>query len=578
MYRHPLAHAAAWTAALAVLVTWPMVLDPVHTPVGHPGNDVWNHLWGYAWVASEIGHGRLPLVTDLMSWPDAQRLYFIDTFGAVASLPLQWAGGPVLAYNAVVFAAVWTAGLGAWALVRHVLLDLRGPQPGVEGAALAAAAAWMSAPHLIAQVHNGITETLYAGTLPWTTLAAMRLYARPTARNAVVAGIAGGLGLAANAYYGLFGTIAAGAVLLAWATTRRARIDWRRLPAALALAATVGLVVAAPVLATFASSLEGPDALVRRDPEFVWRSLVAHNMTDLASGFRPGRVYSPDLLALHGEHLLIVTYLGWTGLVGAVAGLATMRRWRDRLPWMAWFAGFWLLMLGPFLYVGGDYLLVAERRVPLPFLALFEAFPPFQRISHPFRFVMPATLGLAVLASFAVLRRPAWVQALLGALAVGEHLVLSPAPWPLARSEAHIPAYVQALVADPVPGGVLDLPVTVPNLERAVYLYWQTAHGRPSPYLLNEPLPPVLARSQLVGALLVAEGGYVDSLPPNLPTLDLVASGRALAALGARYVVMHESLYPPDRRALSLALLRHALGPETVATEDGRRIWRLETP
>jgi hypothetical protein len=565
-------------AALAVLVTWPMALDPVHTPVGHPGNDVWNHLWGYAWVASELSQGRLPLVTDLMSWPDAQRLYFIDTFGAVASLPLQWAGGPVLAYNVVVWVSVWTAGLGAWALVRHVLLDLRGPQPGLEGAALAAGAAWMSAPHLVAQVHNGITETLYAGTLPITTLAAMRLYARPTARNAVLAGVAGGIGLAANAYYGLFGTLAAGAVLLAWALTRRARIDWRRLPGALALAAAVGFVVAAPALATFASSLEGPDALVRRDPEFVWRSLVAHNMTDVVGSVRPGRVYSPDLLALHGEHLLIVTYLGWTVLVGAVAGLWTMPRWRDRLPWLAWFLGFWVLMLGPFLYVGGEYVLLADRRVPLPFLALFEAFPPFQRISHPFRFVMPATLGLATLASFAALRLPAWAQALVAALAVGENLAASPAPWPLARSDARMPDYAQALVADPVPGGVIDLPVTVPNLERAVYLYWQTAHGRPSPYLLNEPLPPVLARAPLVQALLVAEGSRVDTLPPVLPTLDLVASGRALGALGARYVVMHESLYPADRRALSLAILRHALGPETVATPDGRRIWRLETP
>jgi hypothetical protein len=235
-------------------------------------------------------------------------------------------------------------------------------------------------------------------------------------------------------------------------------------------------------------------------------------------------------------------------------------------------------MLGPYLYVGGEYVTVADRRIPLPFLALFDAFPVFQRISHPFRFVMPVQLGLGILAARALLDAPRWVPgaAVLGILA--ESLLGSPAPWPLARSRGEIPAYVGALAADPAPGGVIDLPVSLPNLERAVYLYWQTAHGRASPYLLNEPLPPVLARSHLVDALMVAEGGRVDSLPPVLPELDLIAGGRALSSLGARYVVMHEPLYPPDRARTSLALLRAALGPETVVTDDRRHVWRLGAP
>ena len=154
----------------------------------------------------------------------------------------------------------------------------------------------------------------------------------------------------------------------------------------------------------------------------------------------------------------------------------------------------------------------------------------------------------------------------------------SSAPWPLARSQGDVPAYVAALAADPAPGGVIDLPVSLPNLERAVYLYWQTEHGRASPYMLNEPLPEVLARSHLLGLMLVAEGSRVESLPPVLPEVDLVASGRALAALGARYVVLHEPLYPPDRARVALRLLRAALGPETVVTDDARHLWRLAPP
>jgi hypothetical protein len=143
------------------------------------------------------------------------------------------------------------------------------------------------------------------------------------------------------------------------------------------------------------------------------------------------------------------------------------------------------------------------------------------------------------------------------------------------RSDLTMPTYVTVLNADPAPGAVIDLPVSVPNLERAVYLYWQTAHGRASPYSLNEPLPRILARSHLARTVMVAEGARMGSVPPVLPQFDLAISGRALAEAGVRFVVVHEPLYPPDRLQQVLTILRAALGPETLPTDDGRRIWRL---
>jgi hypothetical protein len=85
----------------------------------------------------------------------------------------------------------------------------------------------------------------------------------------------------------------------------------------------------------------------------------------------------------------------------------------------------------------------------------------------------------------------------------------------------------------------------------------------------------VLDRSHLSRALLVAEAGRIDRLPPMLAELDLVVAGRALARLGVRYVVLHGTMYPPERRAQSLTILRTALGPETATTADDRHIWRI---
>lgn len=134
------------------------------------------------------------------------------------------------------------------------------------------------------------------------------------------------------------------------------------------------------------------------------------------------------------------------------------------------------------------------------------------------------------------------------------------------------------MAADTVPGAVLDLPMGLPNLERAIYNYWQIGHQRPSVYSLNEPNPEILERSHLARALRVAEAGRLDRLPPLLPDLDLVVSGRALGRLGVRYVVMHERFYIPERVESTLTLLRVAFGPETVTTSTGEHVWQLESP
>ena len=147
------------------------------------------------------------------------------------------------------------------------------------------------------------------------------------------------------------------------------------------LAAVLAGLLVAPALWLLATSLEGPNAIVNRDPEFVWKQLITHNVTDVVSVFRPGKVYSPDLKALHGEDLLIVTYVGWGMLLLAGWGLWSLRRWRDRLPWILWLTLFSLMMLGPYLNVGGEYVTIDDRRIPLPFLVFFESFPIFARIS-----------------------------------------------------------------------------------------------------------------------------------------------------------------------------------------------------
>jgi len=549
-----------------VALTWPLALGPRSMLAGHPGNDTWNHVWGFWWIGQEVlVRHRWPGWTDLIAWPDGGALYFIDTFNGLVTLPLQAIAGPVATHNAVFAGSIWFSALAAWALARHVARDA--------AAALVAGVTFGFCPHILAQAHNGISESLNIGWLALYTLALLRLLEEPRlARGLLAWGALGACGVF-NWYYGLFAGFITVVVVIcrAW----RQPLPWGRI----GRAAVFGAVFVGPLLAAalwaLKGSMDAPDALVDRDPEFVWRSLLYHNMTDLQCLFRPGRFYSPDLRALYGEDLLIVVYIGWAAIALAGVALLRVRPWRRLAPWLTVALVFGIFSLGPYLYVFGDYPQVAGRRVPLPFLAFFEALPLFSRISHPFRFVVGVELGVALLAALGLAswlrgrrRLVAWPAGILAAgLVLAETWCCSPAVLPVAHAHARLPEGYQAIIEDPEPGAVLDLPIAFPLLERAVYNWYQVHHGRPIPYTLNEPLPPGLRHNQLARFLLDLEASRARLLPRTLPDLELVVSARVLARQRYRWVVVHDRLYPELKRQQVTALLNALLGPPTH--EDG---------
>ena len=558
--------------ALALLLTWPAVLDLRGSMLGHPGNDTWNHAWGFWWVADSLGQGQLPLRTALLDHPQGGALFFIDSFNALWTWPIQALAGVPAALNLAVIFAFFCNGIGAWALGRRVLDDeWLAWVPGVIFAASA---------HLLGQAYNGITETLNAGFLPLYLLLLLRMLDRPSLGRALAMGAALALCSVANFYYGLFGIVLSVVVVLHRAISEPLRTGWKGFGLALGGSVALYAVLVLPVLFVLSQSMDAPDALVDRDPEFVWASLVNHNITDVVSMFRPGKHYSPDLKAQYGEDLLIVTYLGWVSLALAAVGLLASRPKRSLGLWVALAVVFLLFALGPYLHVGGEYATWNGHRIPLPFLAFFQAFPLFSRISHPFRFVVPATLGLGMMAGLGAqalsrrwptLPRPA-IAGILGLMVLSEVTLASPAVWPLPRCDAQIPSAYAGLSQ----GAVLDLPITVPNLERAVYTWYQTGHGQPVPYGLNEPVPATLAGNPLTDLMVRIESAYVLSLPRQLPELELVSGARRLQAEGYGTVVVHEQLYLTPKLEMVSAVLEGLFG--VPHRENGVAVYQVQVP
>lgn len=567
--------AALLAVALGVVLTWPVALHPGRWIVGHPGNDNWNHVWGYWWAGGSVLSGDWPDHTRLLAWPDGGTLYFIDTAQVLLALPFRDVLGPAVAYNLVMIGGFAFAAFAAWLLVDRLVGDAP--------SALVAMFIYGATPHLLGQAYNGISETICAGWVPLTFWCLLRVLDRPRLGRSLALGLVAGITVVTSWYYGLFAAMGS-AVIVLWHGARQPYVAaWGRSLVAMAVALGVALLIVGPMLFTFASSLAASNALVSRDPDFVRASLLNHNITDLAAFFRPTKTPSPDLFALHGEELVIVIYLGWAGILLAGAALSATRRHRELAPWL-WLGGiFFAFSLGPYLHAGGEYLEPGGKRVPLPFLAVFEALPIFDRISHPFRFVMGVALTLAVLAAHGLrhlLRRRPPGDRFGAALGVGIVLLVetafaSPATLPVPCSDGTIPSAYRAMATDPAPGAVLDLPLTVPNLERAVYVWYQAAHHRPVPWGLNDPMPRALYQNRLVATLVRMEAARARSLPPAVPALDLVVGARELARQGYRYVVLHERFYPDFKREMVEAVLRGVWGEPVRHPGDGLQVYVL---
>jgi hypothetical protein len=527
-------------------------------------------------VAREVlERGNWPGWTNLIAWPHGGALYFIDTFNALFTLPVQLLLGPVVTQNLIIGGALWFTALSGWALARHVVRD--------DLAALPAGIIFGFSPHLLSQAHNGITEALNAGWFALFLLSFLRLLDAPSPRRGALCGITLVLTSLFNWYYAIFAILSASILLGARVLDAAVPTAWRRVLRASLVGLGLFIPLAGGGLFLLGRSMSAGDALVSRDPEFVWRSLLQHNYTDIQCFFRPGRFYSPDLKALYGEELLIVTYIGWVALLIAGVGFLVERHRKDLWPWVWLALLFWVFALGPFLNVGGEYVEVSGRRIPLPFLAFFDLVPLFSRISHPFRFVVGVEVCLGIGVAMALRRltlvRPTLFSrvatGVVGLAVLAETIFASPAPLPVASSIAQIPDAYGFVKADPEPGAVLDLPIAVPLLERAVYNWYQVFHERPIPYTLNEPVPPGLRNNLLASYMLALEAGRARIPPRTIPDLELVMASRILARQGYRYVVVHGRFYPEVKRVQVHSLLGALFGPPVAEDDASTTVYRI---
>ena len=334
---------------------------------------------------------------------------------------------------------------------------------------------------------------------------------------------------------------------------------WRRGPRqvvpGLVLAVGVSLCLGLPVLRAAWWTLQA-DPLVFRPPAHALADIepqLRHNAVDPRTFLWPGSFQS---VSLPGESFRHSSYLGWLAL-----GLAL--RSRAWLPLLVAATGL-LLSLGPWLWFDGDWVTWQGQRLALPYKALFELLPA-SIAGHPQRVGLPAIALLAGLAARGLTGLAPRPAAGLAALALAEVLLLSPSPWPLARTAVVDPAPAAVIRELAGAGGddpgssqgsfrgiVLDLPADVPGrgMLASRHLFLQSLHGLPLPYK-----PDVRANTTPLAGL--ASFQWLTSRAGDPP----LNGGWELHRAGVRVVVVHRDLLPPEEAARLEEALAHWYSP-----------------
>lgn len=538
-------------ALAAVAVLWPALPRLGEVVPGADRTDVWNALWSLDFFARALAEGAWPYRTTMLDPPAGGVLWVADPVHALVGAPLTLAFGAAVAWTLLLHLQLTLTGWLADHLARSLLPDRAAPAiSGVVG--LFAGLATLSAPSLLAAIHNGTSEGTHASLLLLSLLTGVRAARAPGIARLALAAFALGLAAFSSAYSGLI----AMAFALALVLRPPDPAPGARRRALLVLLLALALVLPAAVAIRQAAS--APDNLVRikheRELALVRRSTGAADPRGYLLG---GDFRSPDFarISRYGEQFQHTTYLGWVLLLLAWPAL--------RRPGPAAFlvlggGACLVLSLGPVLVRDGmAWILPGDRAIPLPYL-LVERLPGFRDLSLLHRLSLGPALALGPLAAATLARRPRWLLPALAAFAL-EQLAFSPSGGRV-EVAALPPAGPFRLLADAPPGVVLNFPV----VGGRAYLYEQTVHRKPMAGTLNFPNNALGQRSwrELLAA---AEELPAEPDAEQRRAFRLRLAGGAAKGL-ARYVVVHaDPVAVPDMHDNAVAALVRGLEPLAAA-------------
>ncbi|MGB8646396.1 MAG: interleukin-like EMT inducer domain-containing protein [Anaerolineae bacterium] len=555
--RYILAGVLSLYALLAVLLTYPLVLNLTRAVPGHGADDpylAWN-IWWTRWSLFNL-HSN-PLLSNYIFYPIGVNLssYTLTLLNGVLSIPFQLAWDVIPANNLLVFASIALAAFGAYLLV----VELAGREARhVHLGALVAGLIYGLGSYRFAFLYLGHLNFNSNEWLPYYVLFLHRSLALRgrSLRSGLLAGLFFVCAGWTEATFAAFLALLTLLYLLFWLVADRTRFFSSVVWANLLACGFVVLVGLSPLgLAVGADLLRYGNFLVRGSggAEFLSADLLSFLMpsqhNSLLGGVTRDLTFHNMDFAFVGYATLLCALAGgmtgwWRGAQGTRRGVVdatALRFWSLIAVLMV------AIMLGPVLHI-------ANQTVPgfvlLPF-RLLSSIPVMSANRLPVRYDHLLMLAIAILAGSGVLtlasrgRRWVGLAVALSCLMLAEHLSV-----PISLSDLSIPPIYQEIAAEPGDFAILDLPLSWSSstfVQGQLFTqsqFYQTVHHK---RLLggNTSRPPDFKFQYYVGVpvihslILLEKGETIDS---DTLAADIQAAPEVERFFDLRYIVAY-----PDR-------------------------------
>jgi len=463
MRRHALFHALLVLNVLLVFGPC-LATDPTAAIWAWPRTDYVGEAWLQWEMARQVASFDPGITSSFVDFPDGKLLteHFQDYGVALLGAPLTWLLGALGGFNLASVFHYLAFGFAFYGLAHELIEDRWG--------AVAAALLASHSTVLFVMLWWGEAPLQSAWLLPLTWWALVRgardLDAHPV-RVGLVLGVLLGLSGYLASYYLYFSALAVGV----WGIWMKPWTRWRAVVVGGATWAVTTAAIYLPrllLLPTKDSTLGGgaPQTLDVLDWSQPFQLPMRWGWT---TSLDAGGLLSPLWSArdFHGEAANAegAVYLGWVLLVCGVLGL--IRKLPHRRLFVALGVLGLVLSLGPYLRYGNNafQVLVDDSdpmtpitwAVPLPHVLFAKLLPGFERMMHPYRFVLFASFVLSLGAGWLVRGRPAWALGVV-VLHAGEHGCATSGLVPFSPTTVELPSTLTTLPATPACPGVAVAP------------------------------------------------------------------------------------------------------------------------
>ncbi len=517
-------------AVLVIIMTWPA---PRYLSSRLIGNNIdnWIFYWNNWHVKQAILNGTSLFETKAIFFPAGVSLvaHSHSILNSLLAFVIEWAVGPVAAFNLQFLFNLWVGALGMFLFMRQLTQSWL--------AAFVSGFVFAFAPYHLTQL---LAHT-HLGSIHWWPFFALvlhQLLAQPRWRYALGASVFAALTLWSGLQLAVLLGIWTLFYLVWYFVSERANGRFQQQGRYLLITGVLTLLLTGPMIGVVVRNWTAVQAASQGFDE------SAINQTDLLSYWVPPTYHplwgdqSQPIYEKFRANRTAMPYLGFS--VVGLAIIALWRHWKQTRFWL--FSGLmWVILaIGPSLRFNGQVF----TRIQFPFAWIGGIFP-LSAIRTPDRLNLLLVFSLAVLAGWgtAVLaRKRAWLVWLVLPLVFVEYLTMPLPMWELPPMSP----FIQDLAGQPTTG-IVDYPMGY--TQSKLWLYYQTIHGQPtieghvSRY--TDETYTFIAQQPLLSALYASAAEKPSLLPANYfptvepPLSELGPAVRALQAANVHTLIVH---------------------------------------